>query len=367
MLVRFRQWFTHIPIQDSIKHRQAMLLQGLYIIFLVSSCLGIGVILTNNGPLQVIGIFGYSGVIAVTFVALWLLHRGYFAWSVYSIAITIVLMTALSLVQQSLVVSGATYMALLFPLVLVGLTLGRRALIIISVLNAIVVMISWRRYPNPLTAAELVTSMPPYIVMASFILFSGVIAFMIDQFSSALRTTLTKSQEQRDELNMLRQSLEDTVEQRTASLQQALANVEQREAALQTALSKLQTSQTLIQQLSFPILPVLPDVLLAPLVGTLNAERMHTFTSELPRAVVQERVRAVVIDVTGTQIIDRQIAQELLQMQSILKLLGAQVVFVGLRPEVAQTLVSLDMDWRSTRIYADLRDAINVLAREKRV
>jgi Anti-anti-sigma regulatory factor (antagonist of anti-sigma factor) len=79
------------------------------------------------------------------------------------------------------------------------------------------------------------------------------------------------------------------------------------------------------------------------------------------RAVERERAQQVIFDVTGVPLIDTQVARMILQAADAVRLLGAQVILVGIRPEVAQTVVGLGVAL-DMKTYADLQLAIHALS-----
>jgi rsbT co-antagonist protein RsbR len=99
----------------------------------------------------------------------------------------------------------------------------------------------------------------------------------------------------------------------------------------------------------------------APLVGALDGARAAILTGNLLSAVEQQHTRYVIFDITGVPIVDTHVAQVLIQTTSALRLLGAEVLLVGIRPEVAQTMVALNIDFGAVVTCADLREAIESL------
>jgi anti-anti-sigma regulatory factor len=199
----------------------------------------------------------------------------------------------------------------------------------------------------------------PGVVAA--ILVIGFLGLAFDRFGSALRDALHVSLEREQELEHVRASQELIITERTAALQHALQDVEQRESHLTQTLSELRTSQHVIQELSAPVIPVLAGVLVAPVVGALDGARATILTGNLLSAVEQQHARYVIFDITGVPIVDTHVAQVLIQTTSALRLLGAEVLLVGIRPEVAQTMVALNIDLGAVVTYADLREAIESL------
>lgn len=119
-------------------------------------------------------------------------------------------------------------------------------------------------------------------------------------------------------------------------------------------------SQT-IRDLGCPIIPLLPHVLLVPLIGAIDSQRAQQIISTVLVAISEQRAQTVLLDVTGVPIVDTQVANSLIQTAQAATLLGAQVVMVGIRPEIAQSIVSLGIDLRHLTIYATLARAISML------
>jgi rsbT co-antagonist protein RsbR len=113
-----------------------------------------------------------------------------------------------------------------------------------------------------------------------------------------------------------------------------------------------------IRDLSSPVLPIHDGVLVMPLIGVIDSERAVILTQSLLHAIEQHRARTVLIDVTGVPLVDTQVAAVLLQAAAATKLLGAQPVLVGIRPEVAQAIVGLGVDLRSIVTHGTLQDGI---------
>ncbi|MBO9319701.1 MAG: PAS-domain containing protein, partial [Chloroflexus sp.] len=122
----------------------------------------------------------------------------------------------------------------------------------------------------------------------------------------------------------------------------------------------------LLAELSTPLLEVESRVLLAPMVGAFDSSRAATLIESLLQKVQQRQARLVVLDVTGVPVIDTQVAHAILQCAVSLRLLGAQLIITGIRPDVAQTLVALGVDLSTIITRADLRDGIQYALRRMR-
>lgn len=117
-------------------------------------------------------------------------------------------------------------------------------------------------------------------------------------------------------------------------------------------------AKTLLE-LSTPIVPISQGVLVLPLVGVLDAARAQQMMENLLSKVVERQARVAIIDVTGVPNIDTASASALLQVARAVRLLGAQVVLTGIRPEVSQAIVSLDIDLAGIVTRRDLQSAIS--------
>ncbi|MDW8214418.1 MAG: STAS domain-containing protein, partial [Roseiflexaceae bacterium] len=242
-----------------------------------------------------------------------------------------------------------TLPGLVAPIVLAGLVVGRRALWITCSAAIAGVALSTLgltylpqyfgiiRMPNP----------GPLPFIAGYALVVAVISLFLDRFGGALREALNQAHERERELEALRDTLEQMVAERTASLQQTI--------------EELRTSQETVRALSAPALPVLPGVLVLPLIGAFDTRRMEDLNRVALHAVDQHRAKVVIFDVTGVPLLDTSTTQALLQTAAAVRLLGAESWLVGLRAEVAQTVVMLGVDLRAFRTFAILEDALSIL------
>jgi anti-anti-sigma factor len=107
------------------------------------------------------------------------------------------------------------------------------------------------------------------------------------------------------------------------------------------------TQRSLIQELSAPIMPVSDEVLIVPLIGTIDTRRAAQITESLLEAVNRQQAQVLIIDITGVAVVDTGVIHYLLQTASAARLLGTMVLLVGIAPEVAQTIVQLGVDLSS--------------------
>jgi anti-anti-sigma regulatory factor len=136
----------------------------------------------------------------------------------------------------------------------------------------------------------------------------------------------------------------------------ARQQAEQERAQLQEETIRAQAAS--LDDLTVPLLPLQRDLLLLPLVGTIDSRRADQILETLLRGVVAHHAQRVIIDLTGVRVVDTQVARALIDAAQGVHLLGAEVVLAGLRAEVAHTIVQLGIDLDQITFYASLQDAI---------
>ncbi|MCS6842543.1 MAG: STAS domain-containing protein, partial [Roseiflexus sp.] len=133
------------------------------------------------------------------------------------------------------------------------------------------------------------------------------------------------------------------------------------ETAHQQALEQLaiiQRQQETIRELSVPVLPVSRDTLVMPLVGALDSARLIQVQEQALERLAATRARRLLLDITGVPIVDSHVAQGLIRVVQAARLLGAEVTLIGIRPEVAQSIVGLGINLNSIRTSSDLQSAL---------
>jgi rsbT co-antagonist protein RsbR len=99
-----------------------------------------------------------------------------------------------------------------------------------------------------------------------------------------------------------------------------------------------------LQELSAPLIPVFDNITVMPLVGTIDTERAKNIMENLLQGVVKHRAEVVLIDITGVPVVDTMVAHHIIQASEAVRLVGAKCLLVGIRPEIAQTIVNLGIN-----------------------
>jgi rsbT co-antagonist protein RsbR len=155
-------------------------------------------------------------------------------------------------------------------------------------------------------------------------------------------------------INRNQSALQDQV----AAAEAARAQAEEAKAALSTQLEIVAEQREVIREMSVPVLPVSSSTLVMPLIGALDTARLQEIQQQALEAIERTSARQLLLDVTGVSVIDTHVAQGLLRTVQAGRLLGAGVVLIGVRPEVAQTLVSLGIELSHVQVARDLEAAL---------
>jgi rsbT co-antagonist protein RsbR len=120
----------------------------------------------------------------------------------------------------------------------------------------------------------------------------------------------------------------------------------------------IEAQQTAIRELSTPLIPIADNVLIMPLIGSIDTNRAQQMTEALLEGVAAHRARMVILDITGVQVVDTQVAQAFIQAAQAVRLLGACVLLTGIQPQIAQTLVHLGVDLTGIKTTGSLREGV---------
>ena len=116
-------------------------------------------------------------------------------------------------------------------------------------------------------------------------------------------------------------------------------------------------------ELSTPVVRLWENVLALPLIGTLDSARTQVVMQNLLDAIVETRSDYAIIDITGVPVVDTLVAQHLLKTVAAARLMGADCLISGVRPQIAQTIIHLGVDLSNVTTKATLADAFSVALR----
>jgi len=122
----------------------------------------------------------------------------------------------------------------------------------------------------------------------------------------------------------------------------------------------IQRQQMEMLELSTPVVTLWEGILALPLIGTLDSARTQVVMENLLVKIVESRASIAIIDITGVPTVDTLVAQHLLKTVAAARLMGAECIISGIRPQIAQTIVHLGVDLEDVVTKGSLADAFAV-------
>ena len=135
------------------------------------------------------------------------------------------------------------------------------------------------------------------------------------------------------------------------------------EVALKTREEVISRQQTEMLELSTPVVKLWEGILALPLIGTLDSERTQVVMENLLQEIVRSEAGIAIIDITGVPTVDTLVAQHLLKTVAAARLMGADCIISGIRPQIAATIVHLGVNLGDVVTKATLADAFAIALR----
>jgi rsbT co-antagonist protein RsbR len=111
-------------------------------------------------------------------------------------------------------------------------------------------------------------------------------------------------------------------------------------------------------ELSTPVVQLWEGIVAVPLIGTLDSARTNVVMESLLQTIVATRSEIAIIDITGVATVDTLVAQHLLKTVAAARLMGADCIISGIRPQIAQTMVHLQIDLSNVMTKATMAEAL---------
>lgn len=122
----------------------------------------------------------------------------------------------------------------------------------------------------------------------------------------------------------------------------------------------IRRQQEELLELSTPVVKLWEGVLALPMIGTLDSARTQMVMESLLQRIVETGSEIAIIDITGVPTVDTLVAQHLLKTVTAIRLMGADCIISGVRPQIAQTIVHLGVDLQGVITKASLADALSL-------
>ncbi|MDB5881758.1 MAG: anti-anti-sigma factor [Ramlibacter sp.] len=122
----------------------------------------------------------------------------------------------------------------------------------------------------------------------------------------------------------------------------------------------IERQQQELLDLSTPVIKLWDGIVAVPLIGTLDSERTQIVMENLLESIVRNEATVAIIDITGVPTVDTLVAQHLLKTVAAARMMGAECIISGIRPQIAQTIVHLGVDLGNVTTKSTLADALRI-------
>ncbi len=342
------------PDQDVQRRARTMNAVALVLIVLTLGPLGISVLVASSLSGALIAL----GMMAVLVGVIALARRGYVVVASVGLIAVMLVVPLFGVVADGVITSEPMF-CLLAPLV-AAVILSHRQIWVVSLLSALLLVGAGANLGiSPLGGSEGARSIRNALLMIGVTTMIGTISARNTSLSFlAAKQASAGLAEAAQRLEQANLDLERRVAERTASLEAALRTVEEREARLVQTLGENEQQRLVIREMSMPIIPISQTTLILPLVGALDSARLLMLQEQALLAIERNGARTLVIDITGVPVVDTHVARGLIAVVEAARLLGAEVVLVGIRPEVAQAIVGLGLSFTTLPTFSDLQSAL---------
>ncbi|MCK5227192.1 MAG: STAS domain-containing protein, partial [Desulfobulbaceae bacterium] len=127
---------------------------------------------------------------------------------------------------------------------------------------------------------------------------------------------------------------------------------------------QLREQQKAILELSTPVVKIWEGIITLPLIGIIDSARAQQIMEGLLSAVVETQASIAIIDITGVPFVDTEVSDRLIKTMKAADLLGTKCILVGIKPEIAQTLVHLGIDLENFETFANLQAGLEQAFKE---
>lgn len=169
------------------------------------------------------------------------------------------------------------------------------------------------------------------------------------KFRTACQQLMLKSNFEAEESVQIIIELNEWIDRRMDRIVNDYSNVWEKTIELQ--------KQSLLE-LSAPLIPVFEGITAMPIIGSVDTARARLIMENLLEGVIEHRSKVVLIDITGVPVVDTMVAHHIIEASEAVRLVGTKCILVGIRPEIAQTIVNLGIDLTEFPTKSTLRKGV---------
>lgn len=243
------------------------------------------------------------------------------------------------------------------PVLMASLTLRPRQLWSIFAICEVILVLGYIVFPKSQVSSDIIVGI---ILLPALVALMGFLGAQSTSLAlDAAQAARSEAEAAAHALEASNANLEATVSERTRALQVALDEVQLRVDEQKRLLDEVETHRLTIRELSVPVIPITETTLIMPLIGALDSTRILQVQEQALQSLETWRARHLILDITGVPLVDSQVALGLLTVVRSARLLGTEVMLVGIRPEVAQAIVGLGVHLGEIYTASNLQMALS--------
>lgn len=123
----------------------------------------------------------------------------------------------------------------------------------------------------------------------------------------------------------------------------------------------IKVAYTALDELSVPVVPIVQGIAVIPLIGEIDSRRAKLIMEHSLSKGIKHKLNTIILDLSGVALIDTLVADQLYQIKEAHRLSGIETIITGIRPEIAQTIVNLGLNFSNIRTFSQLQQALHVL------
>ncbi|HEY0604077.1 MAG TPA: STAS domain-containing protein [Herpetosiphonaceae bacterium] len=295
--------------------------------------------------------------IVILLGVIWLARKGRVTEAALLLIITSLAGFAVGIVTNPIFSSSSFLISL--PILMASVTLRPRQLWPILVICEVILVLGYVVFPKSQISNNIIVGIILMPVLVALMGFLGAQSTALALQSA--QTARSEAEAAAQALEASNANLEATVSERTREVQAALAEVQRRVEEQKRLLDEVEVQRLTIRELSVPVIPITETTLVMPLVGALDSTRILQIQEQALQSLETWRARHLILDITGVPLVDSQVALGLLTVVRSAKLLGTEVMLVGIRPEVAQSIVGLGVHLGELYTASNLQMALSYI------
>lgn len=313
-------------------------------------------VLSIDEKFATIAAISYLIEIAVHAQAIWFLRRGYVNYGINITLFNLFLQIIISIREWDY--ETVSYFFIIVLLMAVLLSRWWAGFLISTLF--IVLMLVFSRFgitESPFTLGAAIGYSTLYFFL------SGMIGLYAHSLEQSLRDSDMHSDELSQASTILTQQNQQLVQQSAvlhATQDQLQTVIAEQDARIASAIAELRQRSVELRTIQTPLIRVAHDVIVVPLIGEWDAARAQLFIENVLHYIEKQGASFVILDLTGIAAMQREVYQILDDTFHAAKLLGCQLILVGITPAIAKAIVALDLDLSTIATAPDLAEGIRL-------